>query len=195
MGKLNKKLGVSEEPRLVVREYGKTLKEWCKEMNISKELEVAVFNAQLVIIPEGYMDCPKSFTNYAADFYSYCKQHGVLNVEICCEDEDFTQVELCSLKLRLGKLIAPSSIAGAIIWSVVGGYIKDTLDTIVKNEVSAEQNTYIPSFQSEPECSFSVIIKDSTGMYIEVKYDGPVSGIDEAGEQIKRITSNENKTE
>lgn len=194
MSKLNTKLGISEKPRLVVCEYGKTLKDWCKEMNISKELEVSVFNAQLVIIPEGYMDCPKSFTNYAADFYSYCKQHGVLNVEICCEDEDFTQVELCSLKLRLGKLIAPSSIAGAIIWSVVGGYIKDALDPIIKNEVVAEQDADIPSFQSEPECSFSVIIKDSTGMYIEVKYDGPISGIDEAGEQIIKIAGDGNKT-
>lgn len=45
----------------------------------------------------------------------------------------------------------------------------------------------VPSFQSEPECSFSVIIRDSTGKCIEVKYDGPVSGMEEAGEQIKII--------
>ena len=44
-----------------------------------------------------------------------------------------------------------------------------------------------PAFQSEPECSFSVIVRDTTGNYIEVKYNGPVSGMEEAGNQIKKI--------
>ena len=58
---------------------------------------------------------------------------------------------------------------------------------IEKGEALVEQVADVPSFQSEPECSFSVIIRDSTGKCIEVKYDGPVSGMEEAGEQIKII--------
>lgn len=64
---------------------------------------------------------------------------------------------------------------------------KDVIDEAVKTEPVVEQVADVPSFQSEPECSFSVIIRDSTGKCIEVKYDGPVSGMEEAGEQIKII--------
>lgn len=72
-------------------------------------------------------------------------------------------------------------------WNIVSGYIKDVIDEAVKTEPVVEQVADVPSFQSEPECSFSVIIRDSTGKCIEVKYDGPVSGMEEAGEQIKII--------
>ena len=34
---------------------------------------------------------------------------------------------------------------------------------IEKREALVEQVADVPSFQSEPECSFSVIIRDSTG--------------------------------
>ena len=78
-------------------------------------------------------------------------------------------------------------ISGVIIWNIVSGYIKDVIDEAVKTEPVVEQVADVPSFQSEPECSFSVIIRDSTGKCIEVKYDGPVSGMEEAGEQIKII--------
>lgn len=195
MSKLSEKLGVSETPRLVVCEYKKTLKDWCREMNISKELEASIFNSQLVIIPEGYKNYPKAFAIHASDFYNYCKQNKLLDVEICCEDADFTQIELCSFKIRLGKFIAPSTIAGTIIWNVFSAYIKDTFDSISKSEILMEQVSDVPAFQSEPECSFSVIIKDTTGKYMEIQYDGPISGMEVAGDQIKKIASNENKAQ
>lgn len=187
MSKLSEIIGVPEEPRLVVREYNKTLKDWCVDMNLADNLVESVKKSQIVIIPDGYRDCPKVFTSYASDFYNYCKNIEGLSIEICCNDEDFTQVELCSVKVRLGKIIATSSISGVILWNVISCYIKDAIDTALKDEPITEQVVEAPSFQSELECSFSVIINDSTGKSFEVKYDGPVSGMEEAGDQIKKI--------
>lgn len=181
-------LGMAENPRLIVKEYNKTLYDWCDEMALSDELRQSVLSSQLVLIPEGYKGNPKAFTNYAIDFYQYCKHIDNLNIEICCNDDDFTQFELCSVKVRLDKIFSVSSISGVILWSVLSGYIKDAIDSVFRTEPEEEQVVDSPSFQSEPECSFSVILRDSTGKYIEVKYDGPVSGMEEAGEQIKKIT-------
>ena len=180
--------GMAENPRLIVKEYNKTLYDWCDEMTLSDELRQSVLSSQLVLIPEGYKGNPKAFTNYAIDFYQYCKHIDNLSIEICCNDDEFTQFELCSVKVRLDKILSVSSISGVILWSVVSGYIKDAIDSVFRTEPAEEQVVDSPSFQSEPECSFSVIIRDSTGKYIEVKYDGPVSGMEEAGEQIKKIT-------
>lgn len=179
---------MAENPRLIVKEYNKTLYDWCDEMALSDELRQSVLSSQLVLIPEGYKGNPKAFTNYAIDFYQYCKHIDNLNIEICCNDDDFTQFELCSVKVRLDKIFSVSSISGVILWSVLSGYIKDAIDSVFRTEPEEEQVVDSPSFQSEPECSFSVILRDSTGKYIEVKYDGPVSGMEEAGEQIKKIT-------
>lgn len=187
MLRLSELVGRAENPRLVVKEYHKTLNDWCEEMALPDDLRQSVMSSQLVLIPEGYKDNPKAFTNYANDFYQYCKHIDNLSIEICCNDDDFTQFELCSVKVRLGKIISASSISGVILWSVVSGYIKDAIDSAFRTEQAEEQVVDSPSFQSEPECSFSVIICDSTGKYIEVKYDGPVSGMEEAGEQIKKI--------
>lgn len=180
--------GMAENPRLIVKEYSKTLYDWCDEMALSDELRQSVLSSQLVLIPEGYKGNPKAFTNYANDFYQYCKRIDNLSIEICCNDDEFTQFELCSVKVRLDKIFSVSSISGVILWSVLSGYIKDAIDSVFRTEPAKEQVVDSPSFQSEPECSFSVIIRDSTGKYFEVKYDGPVSGMEEAGEQIKKIT-------
>ena len=185
MSKLSELVGTVEESRLVIQEYFKTLDDWCTEMELSDTIKQSVMSSQLVLIPEGFRDCPKAFTNYTSDFYNYCKHINSVSIEICCNDEEFTQLKLCSVKVRLGKIISTSSISGVIIWNLVSGYIKDVID--VKTEPVAEQVADAPSFQSELECSFSVIIRDSTGKCIEVKYDGPVSGMEEAGEQIKMI--------
>lgn len=187
MSKLSEIVGLPEEPRLEVREYRKTIDDWCREMHLSDDLIASVMKSQLVLIPVGYRDCPEAFTSYTSDFYNYCKHIEGVSIEICCNEEDFTQLELCSVKVRLGKIFAPSTISGVIIWSLVSGYIKDAIDTVAKSEPVVEQVVETPSFQSEPECSFSVIIRDTTGRYMEVKYDGPVSGMEEAGDQIKKI--------
>lgn len=193
MNRLSEILRMPVEPRLIVREYNRTLEDWCLEMNLSVELEAAVMDSQLVLIPDGYRDCPMAFTNYASDFYSYCKHINGLRVEICCEEEDFTQLEFCSFKIRLGKIISPATISGVILWNVISGYVKDAADSVLKDEPKTEQQTSEPPFQSEPECSFSVIVRDTNNKYIEVKYDGPVSGMDEAGDQIIKIAGDGRK--
>lgn len=186
MIRLKEIVGVAEDPHLTIQEYHKTLDEWCEEMSVSETVKQSVMSSQLVLLPMGYRDCPKAFTSYTGDFYNYCKRIG-LSIEICCNEEDYQQLELCSVKVRLGKILAPSAISGVLIWNIVSGYIKESIDTIVKDEVATEQVVETPAYQSEPECSFSVIINDTTGKQIEVKYDGPVSGMEEAGDQIKKI--------
>lgn len=186
MKKLEELVGVAEEPYLTTLEYHKTLDEWCEEMSVSDDIKQSVMSSQLVLLPMGYRDSPMAFTNHTVDFYNYCKHKG-LSIEICCNEEEFTQLELCSFKVRLGKILAPSTISGILIWNIVSGYIKESIDTIVKDEVATEQVVETPAFQSEPDCSFSVIVRDTTGNYIEVKYDGPVSGMEKAGDQIKKI--------
>lgn len=186
MKKLKELVGVAEGPHLTIQECNKTLEGWCEEMSVSETIKQSVMSSQLVLLPMGYRDSPMAFTNHTIDFYSYCKHKG-LSIEICCNEEEFTQLELCSFKVRLGKILAPSTISGILIWNIVSGYIKESIDTIVKDEVATEQVVDTPAYQSEPECSFSVIISDTTGKYIEVKYDGPVSGMEKAGDQIKKI--------
>lgn len=186
MKKLKELVGVAEEPHLTIQEYHKTLEGWCEEMSVSETIKQSVMSSQLVLLPMGYRDRPKAFTSYTGDFYNYCKRNG-LSIEICCNDEEYQQLELCSVKIRLGKILAPSAISGVLIWNIVSGYIKESIDTIIKDEVATEQVVETPAYQSEPECSFSVIINDTTGKQIEVKYDGPVSGMEEAGDQIKKI--------
>lgn len=186
MKKLNEIVGITEEPHLIIQEYHKTLDEWCEDMVLPDATKQSVISSQLVLLPWGYRDSPKAFTSYTIDFYNYCKRNG-MNIEICCNDEDFSQLELCSVKVRLGRILAPSAISGVLIWNIVSGYIKEAIDTIVKDEVKVEKVIEPPAFQSEPECSFSVIVRDTTGNYIEVKYNGPVSGMEEAGNQIKKI--------
>lgn len=187
ISKIRELAGAVEESRLIIRDYSMSLDDWCDEMGLSDDIRQSVKSSQLVLLPEGYGDCPKAFTVFTSDFYNYCKDINGVNIEICCNDEDFTQLELCSLKVRLGKIFATSSISGVIIWSLVSGYIKDAIDATTKTEPFVELKEDVPSFQSEPECSFSVIIGDSSGKNIEVKYDGPVSGMEEAGDQIKKI--------
>ena len=186
MKKLNEIVGITEEPHLIIQEYHKTLDEWCEDMVLLDATKQSVISSQLVLLPWGYLDSPKAFTNYSIDFFNYCKRKG-MSIEICCNDEDFSQLELCSVKVRLGKILAPSAISGVLIWNIVSGYIKEAIDTIVKDEVKEENVMETPAFQSEPECSFSVIVRDTIGNYIEVKYNGPVSGMEEAGDQIKKI--------
>lgn len=191
MTQLNDSFGLPKGQILEIREYSKTIEDWCNEMNVSEELKASVLNAQLVLIPAGFENCPTAFSYYATDFYVYCKQINDLTVEICCEEENFTQLELCSFKVRLGKLISPATISGVILWNVISGYIKDVIDANMTNGSPEESVTDKPAFQSEPECSFSVVVRDSTGKYIEVNYDGPVFGMEEAGNQIKKITGDE----
>lgn len=186
MKKLKELIGMAEEPHIITLDYHKTLEEWCEEMSLSETIKQSVMSSQLVLLPMGYRDSPMAFSIHTSDFSNYCKNRG-LRIEICCNEDEFTQLELCSVKVRLGKILAPSAISGVIIWNIVSGYIKESIDTIVKDEVATDQVVETPAFQAEPECSFSVILRDTTGKYIEVKYDGPISGMEEAGNQIKNI--------
>lgn len=181
-----------EPPRMVVQEYNTTLEEWINIMNLSSELRNIVLSSQIVLIPEEHQDCSNVFSVYASDFYNYCKNDRGINIEICCEESDFKQLELCSFKIRLGKILATSSIAGTVFWGVISGYVKDLIDKSVDILTPTNQVEQLPAFQKEPECSFSAIVKDTTGKTIEIKYDGPVSGMDEAGDQIIKIMDNVN---
>ena len=183
-------IDMPKTPSLVVREYDKTIEYWIEEMKLSDGLKTSVLNSEIVFIPCDYKDAPNAFTDHTYDFYNYCIQKAGFRVEICCEEQDFNQLEMCSLKVRLGRFFSVSSISGVILWNIISGYIKDSIDyRLEKVTENMEQVEEIPAYQSEPECSFSVIIRDTTGRYIEVFYDGPISGMEEAGDQIKKITN------
>ena len=138
MKKLNEIVGITEEPHLIIQEYHKTLDEWCEDMVLPDATKQSVISSQLVLLPWGYRESPKAFTSYTIDFYNYCKRNG-MNIEICCNDEDFSQLELCSVKVRLGRILAPSAISGVLIWNIVSGYIKEA----IYGEMNFETNNKI----------------------------------------------------
>ncbi|MCM1313387.1 MAG: hypothetical protein NC206_10105 [Bacteroides sp.] len=179
-----------KEENITIKEYTRSLGGWMEQMQLSADLKATVRDAQVVLLPAGYIDCPEAFAHDALDFLHYCQQAGTLKAEICCTDENFTQLELCSFKVNIGRILALSTVSGTIFWNLVSSYIYD------KCKVYMEQTTTIeipeqPEYMNGPECSFSVIITDATGKNIEVSYDGPASKIDKVGETIIKLTQPE----
>ena len=120
------------------------------------------------------------------EFMEYCIEQNKLNIEICCNDNDFTQIEMCSFQLRLGRYLLPSTVIGVIFWNLISNYIYDQVEHYL-HQTNKEEIIDSKEFQSPPEVSFSIILPDTNGHNKEIKYDGPLEGIEKVGEIIKSM--------
>lgn len=172
---------------LQVKPYTISIEQWLDIMDIPTAMRQQIVGADVIAIPAGYTVNEKAFTISLYDFMAYVKEQGSLKLEICCIDDEFSVIELCSLKTRLGKFYIPTIIAGQLFLGVLTNYIYDQVKPVLPNITSIEE-VEIPKFQEAPEVSFSIIMPDSSGNMTEVEYDGPVEGIDKVGEIIKTLT-------
>lgn len=173
---------------LEIHPYTKSIEEWMDDMLIPEEERGQIKGADVVALPVGYNGCEKSFASSTLDFIAYARQQGLFNVEICCPEYDFTNLELCSVKIRLGKFQLATAITGTIFWGVVSSYIYDLVKPLLP-QITPIEHVESPRFHDAPEVSFSIVIPDSLGNKQEIIYDGPVEGIDKVGEVIKTLTN------
>ena len=131
--------------------YAKTIDQWMVEMKIPSELRTKI-----------------STSDVAYEFMEYCIGQNKLNIEICCTDDDFTQIEMCSFQLRLGRYLLPSAVIGVIFWNLISNYIYDQVEHYLP-QTNKEDIVDSKDFQSAPEVSFSIILPDANGHNKEIK--------------------------
>lgn len=172
---------------LQIKPYSISIEQWLNIMDIPPAMRQQIVGADVIALPAGYSNNEKAFAISLYDFMAFVNEKGLLKMEICCTDNQFMVIELCSLKTRLGKFFIPTTIAGVLFWGVLTNYIYDQAKPFLPNITNIEE-VETPKFQEAPEVSFSIIMPDSSGNMTEVEYDGPVEGIDKVGEIIKTLT-------
>ena len=173
---------------ITIHPYTKSIEEWMEDMVIPDGERGQIAEADVVVLPVGYRDCEQAFATSVYDFLMYARERGLFNIEVCCSEDGFSELELCSAKKRLGKFFLASTITGTIFWGVVSDYIYDQVKPILPQFIPIE-NVGTPHYLEAPEVSFSIVIPDSLGNKQEITYDGPVEGIDKVGEIIKTLTN------
>lgn len=174
---------------ITIRPYSKSIEEWMEDMVIPSVEREQIVGADVVVLPVGYRGCEQAFTTSVYDFLTYARERGVFKIELCCSEDGFSELELCSAKTRLGKfLLLTSTITSTIFLGVVSDYIYDQVKPILPQFTPIE-NVETPQYLEAPEVSFSIVIPDSLGNKQEITYDGPVEGIEKVGEIIKTLTN------
>ena len=173
---------------ITIRPYSKSIEEWMEDMVIPEGERGQIAGADVVVLPAGYRDCEKAFATSVYDFLAYARERGLFNIEVCSPEDGFSEIELCSVKKRLGKFFLASTITGTIFWDVVSDYIYEQVKPILP-QFTPIVNVETPQYREAPEVSFSIVIPDSLGNKQEITYDGPVEGIDKVGEIIKTLTN------
>lgn len=168
--------------------YTKSIEEWMEDMVIPDEERGQIAGADVVVLPFVYRDCEPAFATSVYDFLVYAHERGLFNIEVCCPEDGFSELELCSAKKRLGNYLLASTITGTIFWNVVSDYIYEQMKPILP-QIAPIEAVERPQFLEVPEVSFSIIIPDSLGNKQEITYDGPVEGIDKVGDIIKTLTN------
>lgn len=178
---------------ITIRPYMRSIVEWMEDMRIPAREREQIAEADVVVLPVGYRGCEQAFASSVYDFLEYVHERNSLHVEVCCRDEGFSVLELCSSKKRLGNFLLASTIMGTIFWSILSDYIYDQMKPFLPQFAPIE-NVETPQYLEPLEVSFSIVIPDSQGNKQEITYDGPVEGIEKVGEIIKTL-SNSNGSE
>ena len=178
---------VDNNNHITIRPYMKSIEEWMEDMMIPIGDREQITVADVVVLPIEYRECKHAFATSVYDFMAYARERGLFNIEVCCSDDGFSELELCSAKTRLGKFFLSSTITGAIFWGVLSNYVYDQVEPILP-QITPIEVVDTPPFLEAPEVSFSIVIPDSLGNKQEIIYDGPVEGIDKVGEIIKTLT-------
>ena len=174
----------------VVRPYQKTIQQWMDDMRIPEQERDHLLASDVIALPAGYRDGENAFAIGTYDFMAYVREQGQVQIMACCADGQYTVMELCSAKIRIGRFFLPATFTGMLFWGLLTNYISDQINPLLP-QLTTTEVVEAPRFMDAPEVSFSIVIPDSLGNTKEIEYSGPVEGIDKVGEIIKSLTNGE----
>lgn len=155
-----------------------TLDEIIVKANIGKKNQDNITSTSIVFVPSLCDGDTMAFPSGTNEFYQYCRMHSECDVEICCNDTDYCEMELCSFQIRLGKIYV-KDIAVGVISGLISSYIFSLLTSHESPSTLVEQD-----YLTKPTVSFSIVVSDTTNsVHKEFKYEGPA-------EDVKEVTDN-----
>ncbi|PSW86367.1 hypothetical protein [Photobacterium damselae] len=164
----------------IVVTSGESRASWIEDVSLSSGLKETVENSSILFLPvknfRGKVDF--AFPQGTLDLYNYLKKEieGTGTVEICIDDERYSEIALYSRKIRFGKIIVNVVFAPLIV-GLLTNYMYDQLS------VKGEDNVTI-AISVESECQ-----------NYEVHYDGTAEDFGTINESIKNILANCNINE
>lgn len=205
---------------LDITEVNENFETWISQPFISENIKEELRKAQILLIPTiGFRDHTlPTFPVGTEGTLAFLKKNlpNDINVDICINDEDYTELGLYSNWKIIGTFIVGSLVAPIFV-NVLSELIKNAFITEekqstiqiytienstsnLKNKNSRRNSTHKPHVRSKapakhfekPKLKFSLTIVDSTGKSIKLDYEGPVEHVHEIREEIQKIIRNEN---
>lgn len=156
------------------------------QVSLNNDLQLKVASADVVLLPNRFKDEPFSFYVGTTSFFNYLKDALGDRVEICINDTDYCELELCSRQIRLGK-IAIKKAALNVVLPLIIGYAANQIPPIKKVVDPAPVNV---EYMEPTTISFTIIVTDadSTSKSTkEILYEGPADELDTVIPAIKQI--------
>lgn len=165
-----------------------SLEQYIEVLQPKAELIPAMNAASVVFVPAGIPYNPAAFPVGILDFYQYCKQ--AMGDDIAyCSTPNMQTIELCSSQLRLGKFLV-KDVALPIFLGLIVNYTSYKMQNHVESEPAKIETQYL----EEPSVSFTVTVVDSADVKSKTySYEGPVSGIQEAGNTVEKLWQDEKR--
>ena len=149
-----------------------------ENIKIDSDVINSISKANIVFVPCITCGDTLAFPSGTNEFFQYCRTHSDCDVEICCNDADYCEMELCSFQIRLGKIYV-KDIAVGVISGLISSYIFTLLTSHEVPSTLVEQE-----YLTKPTVSFSIVVSDTTNsLHKEFKYEGPA-------EDVKEVTDN-----
>lgn len=162
----------------------KSLYEWFQITHITEDLETALLDADIVLVPAESPYSPLAFPAGTMELYQYFKEQLKGKVGICINEDEYNEIELNSRVLRLGKFIV-TSIAIPLFIGILSNYIYSKLSS--PTEVAIPEPNK-PEYLEPTTVTFSVIVNDSiSGQIKEFNYEGPASEVSTVTESIQNL--------
>ena len=164
--------------RVEVMEPAHPMDDIISRANLEPTIMEHLTRASIVFVPSICDGDTLAFPSGTNEFFQYCRTHSDCDVEICCNDADYCEMELCSFQIRLGKIYV-KDIAVGVISGLISSYIFALLTSHEAPSTLVEQE-----YLTMPTVSFSIVVSDTTNsLHKEYKYEGPA-------EDVKEVTDN-----
>lgn len=151
------------------------------ECGVSKEFAQKISNASIVLLPDIQRNDIIAFSVGIQDFYDYCKTQNA-DIDICAE-ENIIEIELCSRKIRLGKILVHDCVLPFVI-SMLSSFVYD----VCKSQIDTQPTAIEQEYQAPPQVSFTIAVEDSCGVVRkEYSYDGPAKDIQEVTKHVEKL--------
>ncbi|EJO3864428.1 hypothetical protein ACN930_004677 [Vibrio parahaemolyticus] len=164
----------------IVVTSGQSRASWIEDVSLSSGLKETVENSSILFLPvknfRGEVDF--AFPQGTLDLYNYLKKEieGTGTVEICIDDERYSEIALYSREIRFGKIIV-SVVFAPLIVGLLTNYMYDQL-----------------SVKAEDKITIAISVESECQNY-EVHYDGTAEDFGTINESIKNILADCNINE